>query len=110
MARGDLSSARSKSLLTTDQFRSGVENLENLDKQIWSHGELVTSTGLILETEDMTSGEVWGDKHDKLDKLNEQVILTLKYRPARTTYKAPSRILLRIILITIVFRYLAVPK
>ena len=76
MAIGDLPSANSKSLLTRDQFKSGVENSELLQNQVRALGEVVTSTGLILESEDMLMGEVWGDKHDKDDKLNEQVKLT----------------------------------
>jgi hypothetical protein len=59
-------------LLSTDQFRDGIES-DRLKRMTLAQGECVTSTGLILETAEMAIGEVWGDKHDKLDKLNEQV-------------------------------------
>ena len=62
----------SKSLLNADQFVSGIQT-ERLKMKTLKTGEIVTSTGLILETDDMVDGEVWGDKHDKKDKLNQQV-------------------------------------
>ena len=62
----------SKSLLNADQFVSGIQT-ERLKMKTLKTGEIVTSTGLILETDDMVNGEVWGDKHDKKDKLNQQV-------------------------------------
>ena len=46
---------------------------DRLKKETLARGEVVTSTGLILETASLECGEVWGDKHDKVDKLNEQV-------------------------------------
>ena len=66
------SQLNSKSLLNADQFVSGIQT-EQLKRQTLATGEIVTSTGLILETDDMVNGEVWGDKHDKKDKLNQQV-------------------------------------
>lgn len=69
---GTLPTIHSKSLLNSDQFVSGIQT-EQLKRQTLATGEIVTSTGLILETDDMVNGEVWGDKHDKKDKLNQQV-------------------------------------
>ena len=62
----------SKSLLNVDQFVSGIQT-EQLKIQTLTTGEIVTSTGLILETDAMENGEVWGEKHDRKDKLNQQV-------------------------------------
>ena len=59
-------------MLSQNQFIDGMET-DRLKRTTLAQGEVVTSTGLILETAAMESGEVWGDKHDKVDKLNEQV-------------------------------------
>ena len=70
MAKGDLPSAKSKSLLTTDQFKSGVET-DSLQKQVMTLGEVVTDTRMVLEKGEVSEGELWGDRGH--DKLNEQV-------------------------------------
>ena len=69
---GALTTANRKSLLRHEQFLSGVED-DSFKKDTLLQGEVHTSTGLILEREAMVEGEVWGDKHDKQDKFNEQV-------------------------------------
>ena len=51
---------------------SGVED-DSFKKHTLLQGEIHTGTGLILEKDAMVNGEVWGDKHDKQDKFNEQV-------------------------------------
>ena len=46
---------------------------DSFKKHTLLQGEIHTGTGLILEKDAMVNGEVWGDKHDKQDKFNEQV-------------------------------------
>ena len=46
---------------------------DSFKKHTLLQGEIHTGTGLILEKDAMVEGEVWGDKHDKQDKFNEQV-------------------------------------
>ena len=69
---GALTTANRKSLLRHEQFLSGVED-DSFKKHTLLQGEIHTGTGLILEKDAMVNGEVWGDKHDKQDKFNEQV-------------------------------------
>ena len=72
-------------MLSDNQFKSGVE-YDGLKREHLVQGECHTSTGLILETDSMINGEVWGDKHDKQDKLNEQVDSDIRYCLFKQSY------------------------
>ena len=82
---------------------SGVED-DSFKKHTLLQGEIHTGTGLILEKDAMVNGEVWGDKHDKQDKFNEQVNYGNVSKTLFSKSKVQTLLYIRIIMLLIFVR------